>query len=152
MLIDPSALHEFTEVRASLLPGAGLGLFATKLIRGGTVWWKARKDNVIRVSRQQYELLLKSHLQHSELSQQLVRAMQVFGYINGATDEVVIAIDDGRFVNHSANPNSIAALDDPNEGAMAARDIAPGEEITEDYRSYSSSTWALPEQPFLIKP
>lgn len=152
MLIDPAALHEFTEVRASLLLGAGLGLFATKRIRKGTVWWRARKDNVIRISRQQYELLSNSHLQHSELSQQLLRAIQVFGYINCETDEVVIAIDDGRFVNHSPKPNSVAALEDPNEGAMAARDIEPGEEITEDYRTYSSSDWAIPEPGFLTQP
>jgi hypothetical protein len=62
---------------------------------------------------------------------------------------LVVAIDDSRFVNHSDNPNSMSAPEDPNNQAMAARDIEPGEEITEDYRTYSMNTWDMPDERYL---
>jgi SET domain-containing protein len=61
----------------------------------------------------------------------------------------VIAIDDGRFVNHSNDPNSVGVPGNCNE-SMAARDIAPGDEITEDYRTYSMAGWGVPDQPFVL--
>lgn len=147
--IDPAALGEFTEVRESTVAGAGLGLFATRLIPGGTVWWKAGPDNCVCVSRKQYDILMASHLKHSAWSREFLNAMQMFGYINDDTDELVVAIDDSRFVNHSDTPNSISNPEDPNNQAMAARDILPGEEILEDYRTYSMNTWDLPDEPYL---
>jgi hypothetical protein len=149
MIIDPAALHEFTEVRQSALPGAGLGLFATRPIPRGVVWWKATPDNCVCVTRRQYEILLRSHLASSAWSCEFLNAIQMFGYINDDTNELVVAIDDSRFVNHSGDPNSMSAPDDPNNQAMAARDIEPGEEITEDYRTYSMNTWDMPDEPYL---
>lgn len=149
MFINPAALPEFTQVRRSLVPGAGLGLFATRFIPRNTVWWRATADNVLRLSRRQYEVLVTSHLANSELSRQFVNVIQIFGYSTGNAEEVVIAIDDGRFVNHSDDPNSVGAPGNSNE-SMAARDIAPGDEITEDYRTYSMAAWGVPDQPFVL--
>ena len=148
MTIDPSALHEFTEVRPSLTPGAGLGLFATRFIPRGTIWWCARPDNVIRLSRQQYKMLLRSHLAQSESSRHLLRVIHGYCYFNKTADEAVLTLDDGRFVNHSDQPNSVGEPSNP-AVAVAARDIAPGEEITEDYRTYSLQSWNVPDEPFL---
>ena len=148
-MIDPTALHEFTEVRASTVPGAGLGLFATRLISSNTVWWKATPDNCVNVSRKQYDILMASHLEHSVWSRDFLNAIQMFGYINDDTNELVVAIDDSRFVNHSDTPNSISNPEDPNNQAMAVRDILPGEEILEDYRTYSMNTWDMPDEPYL---
>jgi uncharacterized protein len=149
MTINPAALHEFTEVRMSAVPGAGLGLFATRGISAGAVWWKATSVNCVCVSRAQYDTLLRSHLALSGWSREFLNAIQMFGYINDDTNELVVAIDDSRFVNHSDDPNSMSAPDDPNNQAMAARDIEPGEEITEDYRTYSMNTWGMPDEPYL---
>jgi SET domain-containing protein len=147
--IDPAALHEFTEVRESTVPGAGLGLFATKLIPYGTVWWIATKDNCVCVTRKQYEILMASHLENSAWSHEFLNAIQMFGYINDDTDELVVAIDNSRFVNHSDTPNSLSNPADPNNQAIAGRDILPGEEILEDYRTYSMNTWDMPDEPYL---
>jgi SET domain-containing protein len=149
MIIDPTDLSQFTEVRQSLVPGAGLGLFATRLIPRGTVWWTATTQNCVCVSRPQYDVLMKSNLEHSTWSREFLNAIQMFGYINDDTNELVVAVDDSRFVNHSDDPNSISNPDDPNNQAMAARDIEPGEEITEDYRTYSMNTWDMPDEPYL---
>jgi hypothetical protein len=92
---------------------------------------------------------MKSNLENSTWSRELLNAIQMFGYINDDTNELVVAVDDSRFVNHSDDPNSISNPDDPNNQAMAARDIEPGEEITEDYRTYSMNTWDMPDEPYL---
>jgi len=147
--INPEALDEFTDVRMSPVPGAGLGLFATRRIPKGTIWWKATADNCVWVSRRQYQILLKSHLESSAWSREFLNAMQMFGYINDDTDQLVVATDNSRFVTHSDDPNSMSAPEDPNNMAMAARDIEPGEEITEDYRTYSMNTWEMPDEPYL---
>jgi SET domain-containing protein len=147
--IDPGALHEFTEVRESTVPGAGLGLFATKLIPSGVVWWSATEVNCVCVTRKQYEILMASHLENSAWSREFLNAIQMFGYINDDTDELVVAIDNSRFVNHSDTPNSLSNPEDPNNQAIAGRDIYPGEEILEDYRTYSMNTWDMPDEPYL---
>lgn len=152
MTIDPENLATFTEVRRSALPGAGLGLFATRRIPAGAVWWRATAANVINVPRAAYDTLLRSHLDGSPVSRELLNALQTFGYINDETGELVVAIDDSRFVNHSDTPNSASWPEDPNNQAMALRDIEPGEEITEDYRTYSMETWDMPEEPYLAEP
>lgn len=149
MSTEPSALRQFTEVRASTTAGAGLGLFATRLIPRGTVWWKATPENCIRVSRRQYEVLFESQLASSPWSQGLLDAIQIFGYINDDDDELIVAVDDSRFVNHSEHPNSDGGPEDPNNHSMATRDIQPGEEITEDYRTYGKSAWDMPDEPYL---
>lgn len=147
--IDTARLHEYTEVRESSVPGAGLGLFATQRIPKGTVWWEATADNCVRVTLKQYEVLKKSHLESSAWSRELLNAFQMFGYIDGETDELVVAVDDSRFVNHSDNPNSMPAPHDPDNQSVAALDIEPGEEILEDYRSYAMGTWDMPDEPYL---
>jgi SET domain-containing protein len=140
-------LEDFTEVRPS--PIGGVGLFATRRIPKGTVWWAAGTDNVLNVSRRQYDQLVASELAASEESRKLLEIIQMFGYINDDTNEVVVALDNSRFVNHSDSPNSICDPEDPNNRAMADRDIEPGEEITEDYRTYSMNTWDMPDESYL---
>lgn len=47
---------------------------------------------------------------------------------------LILDADEGRFMNHSDDPNTDYA--DPNVG-VALRDIAPGEELTCDYRDFT---------------
>eukprot|EP01036_Dinobryon_divergens_P028220 gene28222-37132_t len=47
--------------------------------------------------------------------------------------------DDGRFVNHSSDPNTgFASVDRP---SVALRDIAAGDELTCDYSGLGSPQW-----------
>jgi hypothetical protein len=94
-----------------------------------TRWWKAGQDNVLNVTKRQYDVLMRSELARSAASRQLLEAIQMYGYINDETNQVVVALDNSRFVNHSDTPNSDCAPEDPNNQAMANRDILPGEEL-----------------------
>jgi spermidine synthase len=147
LALESMPLDEYTEVRES--GELGLGLFATRLIPKGTHWWKAGQDNVLNVTKRQYDVLMRSELARSAASRQLLEAIQMYGYINDETNQVVVALDNSRFVNHSDTPNSDCAPEDPNNQAMANRDILPGEEICEDYRTYSMNTWDMPDEPYL---
>lgn len=147
---DFTDLRSFTEVRESAV--SGLGLFATRRIPKGTVWWTAGSDNVINVSQAQYQHLLNSELSRSAESRAFLHAIQMYGYINEETNEVVVAVDNSRFVNHADEPTSVCSAEDPNNQAVAAVDILPGDEITEDYRTYSMDTWNMPDEPYLTSP
>jgi hypothetical protein len=50
--------------------------------------------------------------------------------------------DDGRFLNHSKAPN-VGGCGDVLTVAVALRDIAAGEELTEDYELYDYPDWVL---------
>lgn len=60
--------------------------------------------------------------------------LMTYAYISKghAHGMLVLCCDNERFVNHSENPNSITVGDT----SIAARDIAVGEEITENYRDF----------------
>jgi hypothetical protein len=105
----------------------GYGLFATRLIPKGTITWVGDPlDQVIPPS----QLLA--------LPERLCREALKYSYLNGRGDRV-LCWDHGRFVNHSCDA---ACLSPGFDFEIAIRDIAPGEEITDDYGALN------PEEPF----
>ena len=52
-------IDKYTEVKRSDIHG--LGLFAKKLIPKGTIWWHARPQDVLIISRDQFLILDSSH-------------------------------------------------------------------------------------------
>jgi uncharacterized protein len=54
---------------------------------------------------------------------------------------MVLIPDNGRFVNHSDAPSSGAGVNGRLLYSVALRDIAAGEEITEDYATYDECPW-----------
>lgn len=110
-----------THIKAS--PIHGLGLFASAPIAAGTVWWVFDR----RVDR------LFTDSQIGDLPEPMRQHLVHYGY-RLRSGGVVHCGDDARFVNHADTPNS-------REGdggcSIAARDIAAGEEITEDYGSFA---------------
>ena len=142
--IDPANLASFTEVRESSVYGAGLGLFATRRIPRGTVWWRATPVNHIRVTKLAYLCLLGSELGRSESSDAMLASIHKFAYFDPRNDELILCLDNGRFVNHSTTPNSIPALHETTSASAAAVDIKPGEEIFENYCEYGNADWLVP--------
>jgi len=59
-------------------------------------------------------------------------------------DSLVLILDNGRYVNHSDEANSRWK----NGVCVALRDIAPGEEILEDYHAYDKYCWPEPWDDF----
>ena len=96
----------------------GLGVFATRPIRKGTVVWALdhldQRLTPVRVRRlgPRYRALLDR-----------------YAFYNSA-GESVVCWDLGRFVNHSCDANAISSGWDFD---VAVRDIEPGEEICNDY-------------------
>ena len=96
----------------------GLGVFATRPIRKGTVVWALddldQRLSPVRVRRlgPRYRALLDR-----------------YAFFNSA-GESVVCWDLGRFVNHGCDANAISTGWDFD---VAVRDIEPGEEICNDY-------------------
>ena len=62
----------------------------------------------------------------------------MFCHIDSEAEELVVAFDDGRFRESVlTTPLPASAEEDPNNVSVAIRDIEPGEEITENYRTHT---------------
>ena len=96
----------------------GQGVVATKLIPRGTITWVA--DPLDQILDPAKAILLPAPLQSS---------FQKYSYINGR-GEAVLCWDHARFINHSCEPSCLSTGFD---FEVAVRDIAPGEEPTDDY-------------------
>ena len=111
----------------------GLGLFAAEPVPAGTEVWRfeARFDLLVR----------QDELERAPAS--IREFFARFAYeIAGHPGCMALDGDDGRFMNHADRPN----LDFSVPGrAVAARDIAAGEELTCDYHQ-------LAREPFEMEP
>jgi hypothetical protein len=112
-------IHPDTELRY-VNPVIGYGVFATRAIPRGTITWVFDDlDQVIPASGEQWR-------------QPLLRgALEKYSYQNGRSERI-LCWDHARFVNHSCHPTSLAPGFDLE---IAVRDIAEGQEITDDYGS-----------------
>lgn len=104
---------------------SGMGLFAAEDIPEGTVMWvfDPRIDRVIR----QEEM--------SDAPELVLEYIDKYAWV-GSDGHWHIGIDNDKFCNHSVNPNKGFVHED--NTFVALRDIAKGEEITEDYSTYCS--------------
>ena len=99
----------------------GIGLFAAELVPKGKVWWKDdRTFNKVICRREMEACKLPI----------LLNFIETYGCQTDKGDWIV-CVDNGRFVNHSNDPNTAA---DASGDWIATRDIAAGDEITSDYR------------------
>lgn len=128
---------ELVEVRPSQVHG--LGVFAVTDIPAGTQWWSMGVDEAITISRTQFVTLVQSA--SSPASEALMAGLQEYSIYLRALDLMVLIPDNGRYVNHSDAPNSAARVDGMILYSVAERDIAAGEEITEDYATYDECGW-----------
>ena len=110
-------VHPQTELRLSKAE-IGLGLFATHTIPCGTITWaRDPLDQVIPMSK----WLKLPPLLQADIERHTWR---------NEDGNAVLCWDLARFVNHSCNPNCLStALG----FEIAVRDIAAGEELTNDY-------------------
>lgn len=116
-------LHIRTVVKES--PIHGLGLFAAEPIAKGTLisaW-----DPVFDVSFSN-ETIAALPLPAREF-------IQLYGWPHDG--RMRLELDGGRYVNHSETPN-VRVKDDEGTSSIAARDIAVGEELTEDYAEFNT--------------
>jgi hypothetical protein len=110
-------IHPDSELRP-INDAIGLGVVATQPIPRGTVVW-AIDELDQRVSPERVK----------ELGTRYAKLLDRFAYL-GAGGERVLCWDLARWVNHSCAPNVLSCGWDFD---IAVRDIAAGEEITNDY-------------------
>lgn len=101
----------------------GTGLFADEPIPAGSAVWIFHSDIDQRYTVGRFDSL---HPRARE-------AIQHYGY---REDGIwYLCGDDARFLNHAKTPNLVVAQSP--DLVVAARDIARGEELTEDYSTYA---------------
>jgi hypothetical protein len=115
-----------TEVRESEIAGVGL-FFLEDIKKGQEVW---RFDNQIDRSL--------SDLEVETLPEIFKEYLEKYAYIDLETGLWVLCGDNGRFVNHSKNPNVISVVSELFTMDIAKRDIKAGEEYTADYSEWDS--------------
>lgn len=130
-------IDEYAEVLPSKIHG--LGLFAKKLIQKGTIWWHARPQDVLIITKNQFLTLDNSH--KSSLINDYIQILLTYSYYERNLDALIFCLDNSRFVNHSNNANSGASEDENGFCAVTLRNIQSGEEITEDYSKYTLCIW-----------
>ncbi len=118
------------KTRLGLSDIAGIGLFAVEDIPKGTVTWRfmAGFDR----------LLTKAEI--DGLPEPAKSNILDHTYLNEANGLFVLCADNARFMNHADRPNT-AGVHEPGaiEGYdVATRDIAAGEELTCDYRTFDA--------------
>jgi SET domain-containing protein len=117
-----------TKLDKSLI--AGIGLIADQFIPKGTLIWRFEEGFDIR-----YESNYPDKLPEIAKEYFLSHA-----YNDPAVNKWVMCGDDAKYINHSDNPNVIVTEERFNGEtlAVASRDIAVGEELTINYRSFDS--------------
>ncbi len=130
-------IEEYAVVRPSKIHG--LGLFAKKLIPKGTVWWHAREQDVMIITKEQF-IMFDSSIKSPQI-ENFMTILLNYSYCERDIDALIFILDNNRYVNHSFNPNSGQPEDEPGICSVALRDIQIGEEITEDYSKYTIFNW-----------
>ncbi len=112
----------------------GFGVFAKEDIPKGTMTW------------QPTTLVKKLSVQEVYASLKLMTFSEAHTFIKQAfvmpSEDDKLCInpdDDGRFTNHSSNPNQY--VPEGGKEAFAARDIKAGEELTIDYSGLACPKW-----------
>ena len=136
---------EYAEAKPSKIHG--LGVFAKKFIPKNTVFWHARARDVLIITKEQFLTLETSH--KSPLMNDYLKCVLTYSYYEKDTDTLVFCLDDSKYINHSSNANSGTSKDEPGFYAIADRDIHPGEEITEDYSTYTFCSWLEKYRKFI---
>ena len=112
-------------VQPSTIPNAGLGCFSVDFVPKGTLIWKFNPDFDRKYTQAEFDAL--------ELpAQEFLRC-----YSYRFRDVYYFSSDHTHFINHSEQPSMYG--DETGLLAYAAKDIYPGEEIVDDYRSFGAT-------------
>lgn len=115
----------------------GVGVFAEQAIPAGTAIWRLDPD---------LDRLIDSN-SLSKLSPHFQKFAERYGYpYPHDPSQLIVELDNGRFMNHSDEPNTV--FTDPDAG-FTTRDIAAGEEILCNYAEFDPSFEILPGRQFL---
>jgi uncharacterized protein len=118
-------------------PIEGVGVFAAAPIPAGTLIWQLAQglDRLIRAS------------EVADLPPLFQQFVERYSYpYPHDPEQLIVELDNGRFMNHSEAPNTI--FSDPDAG-YTIRDIAAGEELLCNYAEFDPSFEILPGRLFV---
>ena len=117
-------------VKTKVLPSKiqGLGLFADEFIPKGTIIWKFTPEFDLKFTKEQI----------SKFPKQVQEYLGTYCWLSKKSGKYCFSSDNGKYFNHSNNPNSLSAYYKNEEEVVtkAVRDIQKGEEITDDYSTF----------------
>ena len=102
----------------------GTGLFAREFLPAETLVWTLKPGFDVVLTRGQLDDL-------SRAAQEQIRR---FLYVDIETGSFVLCSDDAKYMNHSETPNTRTFKDQ----AWTVCDVAPGQELTCDYREFDA--------------
>lgn len=115
----------------------GVGVFAAETIMAGALIWKLDPS---------FDRLIPS-AEVAELPLHFQKFVERYGYPYPHDASVlVLELDNGRFMNHSARPNT--RFDNPDAGFALSR-IEAGEELLCDYSEFDPTFEMLPGRQFV---
>jgi SET domain-containing protein len=99
----------------------GTGLFADEFIPEGTLIWKFTQEEISKLPKAAQEYL------------------GTYIWLSKKSNKYCFSVDNGKYFNHSDNPNSLSAYYDNEEEVVtkAIKNIQPREEITDNYSSFT---------------
>lgn len=99
----------------------GLGVFADQNIKKGAAIWEYNPIIDKEITKREFNSLPKLAKKY----------MIKYAYLD-ENNKWILCGDDGRFFNHSKNPN----CNDETDKTVAARNIKKGEELTSNYYTF----------------
>ncbi len=134
------------EIKPSIIPNAGNGVFAKQFIPKNTLVWQPTKDSVLELTIDQLKIM-ESSFNGSELINTFISHM----YYDSIIDKYIFCCDDGRYINHSHRENCSHGCKRQN-ATYSIRDIQIGEELYENYDTeYEYDHWLNPNSDFIDK-
>jgi hypothetical protein len=118
----------------------GLGLFTKEFVPKGKVVWRSQvgRNMMMFVGQNLFRDYLATLDNHEER-----RAAVEHSYVAHG-DVVMVLKDEGKFMNHSDDPNTFSNEDKiDRDVSIAARDIEAGEELTCDYSAFIFPEWYI---------
>lgn len=120
---------------------AGTGIFATAPIKRGALLWKYSPESIAEYDEESF----RRRLQPLTPAERVELCEHVYCW----EGNVVEILDDGKYWNHAKQKDGQNTGNHPDEAAgdgdgvssYALRDIAAGEELTDDYSTYAGLPW-----------
>ena len=117
-------------VKTKALPSRinGIGLFADEFIPKGAIIWKFTPGFDLKFTKGQIKKFPK----------QVQEYLEIYCWRSKKSHKYCFSSDNGKYFNHSKNPNSLSAYYKNEEEVVtkAIQDIQKGEEITDNYSTF----------------
>ena len=114
----------------------GKGIYVLEDIKANTCIWTYKLNNNVFEYSEEESIIYLNSLPHLEDQQRFL------DLTFGKGDKLCLITDDGKYVNHSDNPNCKTDLLTGN--CYAIRDIKKDEEILENYSSFTHPPFLVP--------